>query len=76
MRESSGMHCTGWGDPTNAVTPTAENSEAGLFQISYDIGVGVQGDFKDLYDKYKQQPPGFLDVFSEGVNCSADDLQN
>jgi hypothetical protein len=85
MRESGGKHCTGWdrgkttgwGDPTKAVVPTATNSEAGLFQISYDIGVGRAGDFKDLYEQYKQRPTsGFLDVFSEGVTCRADDAEN
>jgi GH24 family phage-related lysozyme (muramidase) len=85
MRESSGKHCTGWdrrkttgwGNPDKAVTPTAANSEAGLFQISYDMGVGAPGDFKDLYQSYKQRPAsGFLDVFSEGVTCKTSDAEN
>ena len=77
MRESGGKHCVGWdqgkvngwGNPANAVVPTETNAEAGLFQISYDIGVGVPGDFKDLYDRYQQWPKGFFDTFSEGVAC-------
>src|SRR6185295_4211186 len=54
MQESSGKHCvgwdrdkvTGWGDPAKAVVPSETNAEAGLFQVSYDIGVGVPGDYK------------------------------
>ena len=85
IRESSGKYCTGWdlgklngwGNPTKAVKPSATNSEAGLFQISYDIGVGVPGDFHDLYETYKQRSgSGFLDVFSEGVTCSTHDAEN
>ena len=80
MRESSGKHCVGWdrdkvngwGNMANAVVPTETNAEAGLLQLSYDIGVGVAGDFKDLYDKYRERPDsGFLDAFSEGVACGA-----
>lgn len=78
MRESEGKHCVGWdrdkvngwGNPAKAVVPTETNAEAGLFQLSYDIGVGVAGDFKDIYDKYQERPDsGFLDAFSEGVVC-------
>ena len=78
MRESEGKHCvgwdhdkvTGWNNPAKAVVPTETNAEAGLFQLSYDVGVGVAGDFKDLYDKYRERPDsGFLDAFSEGVVC-------
>jgi hypothetical protein len=74
MRESNGKFCAGW-DRSKKITNTATNAEAGLFQISYDIGVGVEGsDFKDLYDVYRKLKPGrpgsgFLDVFSEGVTC-------
>ena len=85
MRESNGKYCTGWdlgklngwGNPAKAVKPSATNSEAGLFQISYDIGVGVPGDFHDLYENYKEKPgSGFLDIFSEGVPCSTHDAEN
>jgi hypothetical protein len=85
MRESAGKHCvgwdrgkiTGWGNPAKAVVPTATNAEAGLFQISYDIGVGPQGDFKDLYERYKRRPSsGFLQYFSEDVTCSVAEAQN
>jgi hypothetical protein len=51
--------------------------EAGLFQMSYDIGVGVSGDFKDLYERYKRRPDsGFLQVFSHGISCRIADSQN
>jgi hypothetical protein len=74
MRESGGKYCAGWDTSKtagpNPKAPTATNSEAGLFQISYDIGVNA-GDFRDLYERYKQRPDsGFLDVFSEGVTCN------
>ena len=74
MRESGGKHCAGWDlgktQEPNPITPTAENSEAGLFQISFDIGVAVPGDFQDLFNRYKQAPrSGFLHVFSAGVTC-------
>ena len=76
VRESGGKYCAGWDtDKTDKtkhaspIAPTATNSEAGLFQISYDIGMNA-GDFKDLYDKYQQRPgSGFLAVFSEGATC-------
>lgn len=80
MRESGGRHCAGWDRSKtagpNPIAPTATNSEAGLFQVSYDIGVNA-GDFRDLYERYKQRPAsGFLDVFSEGVTCTTADMQN
>lgn len=86
MRESGGKHCVGWdrckvdpngcGDLNAVKTPTATNSEAGLFQISYDIAMD-RGDFNNLYERYKQRPTsGFLDVFSEGVTCSTKDAEN
>jgi hypothetical protein len=81
MLESSGKHCVGWdrdkengwGNPALAVVATETNAEAGLFQVSYDIGIGVNGSsFKDLYDRYRQRPDsGFLATFSEGVACNA-----
>jgi hypothetical protein len=75
MRESSGKYCTGR-HRDKKIAATAQNSEAGLFQISYDIGVHA-GDFQALYKKYQQRPSsGFLDVFSEGVTCPADDWAN
>lgn len=75
MRESGGKHCTGR-YRRKPEAPTATNSEAGLFQISYDIGMNA-GDFKDLYDRYLQRPgSGFLDYFSEEVTCSPDDWDN
>jgi hypothetical protein len=58
------------------VAPTAKNAEAGLFQISYDIGMD-RTDLNALWERYKKRPSsGFLDVFSERVNCSAADKAN
>ena len=77
MKESAGKYCTGWDrSKLPGTTPTAENSEAGLFQISYDIGMHA-GDFKDLWDRYQRRPDsGFRAVFSDGVSCSASEWSN
>jgi hypothetical protein len=70
MRESSGKHCTGR-DTTATEPPTAESSETGLFQVSYNTGAG-QGYFKALYERYQRGlDSSFLDVFREGVTCNA-----
>jgi hypothetical protein len=72
MRESGGKFCAGWDmsktKGPHPKVPTAENSEAGLFQISYDISMN-RNDFDSLFERYKRRPSGFLDVFSEGVAC-------
>jgi hypothetical protein len=74
MRESSGKYCTG--RDTTATAPTATNSETGLFQVSYDTGAS-KGYFKALYERYQRGlDSSFLDVFREGVTCSAADWGN
>lgn len=72
MRESGGKFCAGWDTSKtkgpHPIAPTATNSEAGLFQISYDIAMD-RSDLDSLVESYKRRPSGFLDVFSEGVTC-------
>ena len=76
MRESSGKHCTGR-DTTATGTPTAINSETGLFQVSFDTGgatnstPALTGYFKALFERYQRGlDSSFLNVFREGVTCS------
>src|SRR5262249_6073963 len=75
MLESSGKPCVGV-DGSKQVAATATNAEAGLFQMSFDIGVGVPGnDFKQLYDAYQRRPDsGFSAIFNEGVVCAPSDI--
>ena len=73
MRESSGKFCAGWDtsklkeDPPK--DPTATNSEAGLFQISFDLPID-RSDFNGLVKRYQSRPIGLLDVFRQGVTCA------
>ncbi|MCX6316242.1 MAG: peptidoglycan-binding domain-containing protein [Bacteroidetes bacterium] len=88
IMESTGRHCcgwdrgklTGWGDSDEIVTPKPENSEAGLFQISYDILYPASTPFKNLlssiYTSYKQNPDGYIGFFSKGAVCKPEDADN
>jgi hypothetical protein len=88
LMESSGRCCCGWdrgkldgwGDPAKKIDPTAENSEAGLFQTSYDIMYPATKPYKTLllkvFSNYKQNPDGFLQYFSKGAKCSNADHEN
>ncbi len=72
MRESSGKYCTGY--DTTAATHTANGSEAGLFQASYD-SMGATPELRQLYNEYKSNPQRcHLDVFKAGVSCSAQEI--
>lgn len=73
MRESSGRHCEG--RDVSAANTTAETAEAGLFQTSFNARTASPL-LPQLFARYRQNPSGFLDVFAEGVTCSAADLQN
>ena len=74
MRESSGVYCTG--RDQSASNTTAETAEAGLFQTSYNART-ANALLPQLFDWYKENPAGFLDVYRESVaNCSAADLKN
>lgn len=88
LMESNGKHCCGWdrgktkgwGNPAKIKEPTSTNSEAGLFQTSYDIISSVNTATKNLlieiFNKYKLSQEGYLELFSKGVKCKERDLEN
>jgi hypothetical protein len=73
MRESAGRHCQGRDQGAN--NTTAETAEAGLFQTSFNAR-GAHPLMPQLFQQYKANPAGFIDVFREGVTCTNIDLQN
>jgi hypothetical protein len=73
MMESSGKYCTG--RDANANNVDAETAEAGLFQTSYNAR-NASNLLNKIFEHYKSNPDGFLEVFSEGVKCSPDDWEN
>ena len=73
MRESSGQHCEG--RDRSASNTTAETAEAGLFQVSFNAR-SASSLLPALFQKYRDDPSGFVEIFHEGVNCSAASLQN
>ncbi len=73
MRESSGQYCEG--RDRSASNTTAETAEAGLFQTSFNARVASPL-LPTLFSQYSAHPSGFVDVFKEGVRCSAASLEN
>ena len=73
MRESSGKYCEG--RDRSASNTTAETAEAGLFQTSFNARTASPL-LPTIFAAYSENPSGFVDVFKEGVNCSAADLEN
>lgn len=73
MRESSGRHCVG--RDRSAENTRSDTAEAGLFQTSYNARTASPL-MPQLFEKYSANPLGFLDIFREGVRCSANDLEN
>jgi hypothetical protein len=73
MRESSGKHCEG--RDRSASNSTGETAEAGLFQTSFNAR-GASPLLLTLFAQYSADPSGFVDVFKEGVQCSAASLEN
>ena len=74
MRQSSGRYCAGTDRSATNTSSTA--AEAGLFQTSFDSSGASPLLLLGLFEYYSTYPSGFREVFSEGVQCSADDLQN
>jgi hypothetical protein len=76
MRESSGRYCEGWDRDKlrHGIQNTAENAEAGLFQVSFDIDP-KRPSFAPLYNEYSSNnaPAGLKDIFAEGVNVRSSD---
>jgi hypothetical protein len=73
MRESSGKHCEG--RDRSASNTTSDTAEAGLFQMSFNARA-ASSLLPLLFSQYSANPSGFLDVFKEGVRCSASSLEN
>jgi hypothetical protein len=74
MRESSGRYCEGR-DPS-ARNMTVDTVEAGPFQVSFDAR-RASTLMPKLFQQYSLKPTsGFLDVFKEGVQSKASDLEN
>ena len=73
MRESSGKHCEG--RDMSADNVTADTCEAGLFQTSFNAR-SAHPLLTPLFMAYQANPSGFLDIFKQGVRCSAASLQN
>jgi hypothetical protein len=73
MRESSGRYCEG--RDRAASNTTAETAEAGLFQTSYNARTASPL-LRKLFARYSAHPSGFVEIFKQGVRCSAKDLEN
>lgn len=82
MMESSGRHCcgwdrgklNGWNGKAKPIQPTSINSEAGLFQTSYDIMDYVSADkraiLKSITNNYTTGTDSLYNYFSKGSVCS------
>jgi Putative peptidoglycan binding domain/N-acetylmuramoyl-L-alanine amidase len=74
MRESSGTYCEG--RDRSAHNTSANNAEAGLFQLSFD-GMLRHSAMPAILENYRANPAsGFLDIFKEGARCSAASHEN
>jgi hypothetical protein len=73
MRESSGKYCEG--RDRSASNTSAETAEAGLFQTSFNAR-SASPLLPELFAQYSANPNGFIQVFREGIRCSAADLEN
>ncbi|MFY1048423.1 DUF2272 domain-containing protein [Chryseobacterium sp. GP-SGM7] len=73
LRESSGRHCCGK-DP-GANNTSADTTEAGLFQTSYNVR-SVHPILPQIFKNYIQNPKGFLEVFAKEQSCSAANWAN
>jgi hypothetical protein len=71
MRESSGRYCEG--RDMSADNVAADTCEAGLFQMSANMH-SASPEMKKLFDVYWKDPQGFLDIFREGINPTASNL--
>ena len=73
MRESSGKHCSG--RDASASNTSAETSEAGLFQTSFNART-AHPLLGQVLAHYTAHPSGFIEVFRDGVTCRAADATN
>jgi len=75
MRESSGYYCEGRDQSADNVT--SDTAEAGLFQTSYNAHGASDPHFDNLLREYDLGlSPGYVEAFSEGVECGSSDWQN
>jgi uncharacterized protein (TIGR02594 family) len=75
MRESSGEHCCG--RDQSADNYDSNTCEAGAFQTSYNAAGASDPEFDDLMDEYlRGDSPGYLEAFSEDVECSSSDWES
>jgi hypothetical protein len=73
MRESSGQYCCG--RDTSADNVDADTAEAGLFQMSWNMR-SCSDEMQKLADEYAACPPQCaLEIFADGVTCSAADWE-
>jgi len=72
MRESSGKFCEGRDQGANNIE--ADTAEAGLFQTSYNARTASPL-MPQLFQQYKNSTL-LADIFHEGVQCSASNLEN
>jgi hypothetical protein len=73
LRESSGRHCVGRDTTANNID--GERAEAGLFQTSYNAR-NLSPLLPVIFTNYKNNPDGFIEVFSKGVTCGANNWDN
>jgi len=74
MRESSGKHCEG--RDTSATNRSADTTEAGLFQTSYNAHSCSPAFDLIMRDYASGKYDGYLDVFAEGVRCDSSSWAN
>jgi hypothetical protein len=73
MRESSGKYCEG--KDASASNTSSTSAEAGMFQTSYNA-FASSPELPILFNEYKNNKHNCLDVFKEGIKCSAASLKN
>jgi hypothetical protein len=71
MRESSGKYCEG--RDMSASNTSSDTCEAGLFQSSWNFH-NSSSYIDEFFQEYWADPNGFLEIFSEGIYPSANNL--
>lgn len=89
MMESSGRFCcgwdrgkiNGWGNKEKIILPSATNSEAGLFQTSFDVISSINSSngkslLKEVINNYSVKNQSLVEYFSKGVKINEKDEEN
>ena len=71
MRESSGKYCEG--RDMSASNTSSDTCEAGLFQSSWNFH-NASSHIEEYFQEYWADPNGFLEIFSEGIYPTANNL--